>query len=332
MAYEIKQNVIDPVRMGFDWVERRLGRPANRYEEASIEVQQEENFHYRPLWDPDHEIFDRSYTKLDLGDTYGFTDPRQYFYFSYNQARSKSSERFIGQLNYAQEVGAFQALPIAWRTTLADVVAPLRHLEYGFQLVLLQVSGFSWGTTIEQAACFSAFDHIGNAQLFSRLLLGLDDGTGVLARAKELWMTASWLQPARRFIEDILVESDWGDQFVAVQLAMAPRLYAALMGGLERAAVDSGHGLLAPMFHHFVEWYVDDSRWSGALVEHLLAVDGSRNRELVTEALGRFDQSARNAVEGIASACREVISPEEMVALGEAAAEVAQKSLRGVQV
>jgi phenol hydroxylase P1 protein len=320
VAYEIKQNVIDPLRTGFSWVESRLGRPANRYEEASIEVQQEENFHYRPVWDPDHEIFDRNYTRLDLGDPYKFTDPRQYYYFTYNQARSRAAERFGEQLDYAARVGAFAALPAAWQTAIATVVAPLRHFEYGLQLVLVQVSGFSWGTTIEQAACFSAFDHLGNAQLSSRIVLGLDNGIELLGRARELWLQASWLQPARKFVENVLVEPDWADQFIAVQLALAPRFYPAVWGGLERAAVKEGQGLLAGLFHHFVEWYEDDQRWSRALAAHLVSVNDTENRHEILATVDRFRNPSEALVEALAGALAEVIDVSDSLAAGERAA------------
>jgi phenol hydroxylase P1 protein len=321
VAYEIKQNVVDPVRMGFSWVEARLGRPANRYEEASIEVQQEENFHYRPLWDPAHDIFDRSYTRLEIGDPYAFLDPRQYYYFSYNQLRSKSAERFVEQLDYAQRMGAFAAISAPWKAAIANVVAPLRHLEYGLQLVLVQVSAFAWGTTIEQAACFSGFDHIGNAQLSSRIVLGLDDGVEVLAQAKELWMSASWLQPARRFVEDVLAERDWADQLVAVQLELAPRLYPAIWGGLEQASIAQGYGLLAGLFHHFVEWYEDDQRWSTALLAHLATVaDGVNANELAGMA-ERFAAPASAAVEALVEVLADVLDAGGALAAGEAAAE-----------
>ena len=84
MAYELRTNVIDPERNTFSYLVERFGdRPATRYQEASFNVQPMENFHYRPTWDADRELYDPNYTALKLTDPYGYTDPRQYYYTPY---------------------------------------------------------------------------------------------------------------------------------------------------------------------------------------------------------------------------------------------------------
>ena len=243
MPYEIRQNVIDPVRMGFEWVQRRLGRPANRYEEASIEIQQEENFHYRPFWDPDHEIFDPNYGALRLTDWYSFTDPRQYYYYTYNQSRTKAAEQLESALQYADDVGVFDSLSDPWHRLFLNLVGPLRHVEYGIHLILTQISRFSYGTTIEQAAIFSAFDHLGNAQQLTKVMLKLPEALTALQEGKHSWMEAPALQPLRGYIEDVLVQSDWGEQWAAINLALAPYLYPTVFGRGEELGRHTGLGM-----------------------------------------------------------------------------------------
>ena len=56
MQIDIKTADIKPIRNTFDHVAKRLGKdkPASRYQEATYDIQPETNFHYRPLWDPEH--------------------------------------------------------------------------------------------------------------------------------------------------------------------------------------------------------------------------------------------------------------------------------------
>ena len=81
---------IEPERNTFTYLVERFGdRPASRYQEGSFDIQPTENFHYRPIWDPDHEIYDPDYTALKLTDPYSFTDPRQYYYAPYVASRPR---------------------------------------------------------------------------------------------------------------------------------------------------------------------------------------------------------------------------------------------------
>lgn len=301
MAYEIRQNVIDPVRVGFDWVQRRLGRPANRYEEASIEIQQEENFHYRPLWDPDHEIFDPAYSALRLADWYSFTDPRQYYYYTYNQSRTKSAEQLESALQYADDAGVFDSLGNPWHHLLLNLIGPLRHFEYGAHLIMTQMSRFSYGTTIEQAAIFSAFDHLGNAQQLTKVMLKLPEGLAALQTARQSWMEATALQPLRRYVEDVLVLTDWGEQWVAMNLALGPYLYPIVFDRGEDLGRHTGLGMAGVVLRYFLNWYRDDRQWSDRLMDVLIQDPEYDNRTLLAHFLERWRPQARMAVSAAVS-------------------------------
>ncbi|SHE63298.1 Phenol hydroxylase P1 protein [Ferrithrix thermotolerans DSM 19514] len=329
MAYEIKQNVVDPVRVGFDWVERRLGRPANRYEEGSIEVQQEENFHYRPLWDPEHEIFDRSYTALDVGDPYNFLDPRQYYYYTYNQARNKAAEHQQSTLSYAEEFNAFASLPEDLIKVFAETLTPLRHLEYGMQMVMVQMSAFAWGTTIEQAAIYSGFDHLGNAQQLSKLALQFENGVEILDEAKTQWMEREALQPLRRYIEDVLVLSDWGEQFVAVSAVLSPLMYPSLYRGLETQGVGLGEGLSMSTLRYFYDWYLDDQKWVRSFISHLLSVENSSNQEFLRTAFEKWSPGAELALRTLLDDLPDSLDSSEMMAQGISELQVVEELIGG---
>ena len=76
-------------RKTFTHLVKRYGdRPASRYEEGTIDIQAKENFHYRPLWDPEHDIYDEAFSAFRLTDPYSFTDPRQFYYAPYVTSRA----------------------------------------------------------------------------------------------------------------------------------------------------------------------------------------------------------------------------------------------------
>ena len=56
MQIDIKTSSVEQLRHTFSHVARFLGgdKPASRYQEATIGLQPEVNFHYRPLWQPDY--------------------------------------------------------------------------------------------------------------------------------------------------------------------------------------------------------------------------------------------------------------------------------------
>jgi len=326
VAYEIRQNVIDPLRVGFDWVERRLGRPANRYEEASIEVQQEENFHYRPLWDPDHDIFDPGYSRLRLSDWYRFTDPRQYFYYTYNQTRTKAAEQLDSALQYAEDAGVFDQLAAPWRELLVTVIGPLRHFEYGANMVYAQICRFSYGTTIEQAAIFSSFDHLGNAQQLTKILLKLPEGLEGLAQAKAAWMEDPALQPLRRYIEDVLVVEDWGEQWVALSVALAPYLYPLVFARGEELGRNTGLGMAGMAFRYFFNWYRDDRQWTDRLWETFASDPEIDNEPILKAFLDHWRPRARDVALALAARFSQVLGGE-----AEALVETVEDEIDGLR-
>jgi hypothetical protein len=58
MQIDLRTVSIKPLRQTFDHIARRIGpdKAATRYQEGTLDVQATHNFHYRPTWDPDHEI------------------------------------------------------------------------------------------------------------------------------------------------------------------------------------------------------------------------------------------------------------------------------------
>jgi phenol hydroxylase P1 protein len=261
MQIELRTQVIEPERKTFTNLVDRFGdRPASRYEEGSIDIQSVANFHYRPLWSADHEIYDADYTAFKLEDPYSFTDPRQLYYAPYVQSRAAMNEAFVKTIDYVEKKDLLQKLPTGWDAVVGEVLVPLRHWEAGAELVSVEGSRWAYGTTIDQCCIFAAFDRIGNAQNLSRVGIVYGEGhDGALATAKQRWLEAAELQGLRRLVEETLAGTT-GQDYAAKLLTidLADRLvYALMYGHLDEAALTSGAGAYSLVAQHFSSWLAD---------------------------------------------------------------------------
>lgn len=55
-------------------------------------IQEEINFHYKPLWQPEFDLYDKGRTVIQMKDWYVLKDPRQFYYGAYTQTRAKQQE------------------------------------------------------------------------------------------------------------------------------------------------------------------------------------------------------------------------------------------------
>ncbi len=267
MQYELRYQVIEPKRHTYQNVIDRLGdQPASRYLEGTLDVQPKENFHYRPTWIQDRELYDARYSALVLTDPYSFLDPRQYYYTPYVTNRAAHHEEFGKTLGYLEKRDLLAKMPDPWRAVLGSVIVPLRHFESGAQLITVNGARFAHGTSLSQCCTYAAFDRIGNAQQLSRIGIALGGGTGeLLAVAKTEWMEGEHLQPLRKLVEHVMLEQDWAEGVLAVDL-IDSLLYPVLYSGLDDAALLGGAGAYSLVGQHFTSWFADQRKWLDAAV------------------------------------------------------------------
>lgn len=318
MQYELKTQVIEPQRQTFTHIAKRYGdKPASRYIEGSIDVQPKENFQYRPTWDPTREIYDDSYSVFRLTDAYSYLDPRQYYYAPYVTARSGHHEAFATSLEYIEARGLLERLPDGWRSVLAELVLPLRHLESAGQLILCGMARFGWGATVTQAAAYSAFDRVGNAQVLSRAGIALGGGTAdLLTDAKTHWLEDAPLQGLRKLAEETIVEADWGIALLRLD-AVDRLLYDLLYQHLDDEAVIGGAPAYSLIAQHMSSWFDDNRKWIDALYTTwradpelgdknaaLLAEHGAAAVDAAVEAVTPFAARIDELLEGVAAVDR----------------------------
>jgi phenol hydroxylase P1 protein len=325
MQYELRQRIIEPRRKTFQHIIERLGdKPASRYEEGTLDVQPTENFHYRPLWDPEHELYDETFSCVRLTDPYSFRDPRQYYYAPYVANRAALHDAFGKTLGYLEERSLLTLLPRGWQDVVATVLVPLRHFESGAQLISVAGARFAYGTAVEQCLSFAAFDRVGNAQMLSRVGISLADGSDeLLGEAKSSWMESPALQPLRRVVEELLVERDWVTSTVGLDL-IDRLLYPLLYRHLDEAALLGGAGAYSLVAQHFAGWYDDNRRWLDALLAEWVADPGhgAENRARLQEMTDTWLPRAQEAVAAVAEAIDAAVGVDAAAHVGNSAQTV----------
>jgi phenol/toluene 2-monooxygenase (NADH) P1/A1 len=305
VQYELRYQVIEPKRNSYQNIIDRYGdQPATRYQEATLDVEPRENFHYRPTWIADRELYDPRYSVLRLADPYAFVDPRGFYYTPYVTNRAALHDEFGKTLGYLEDRDLLAKLPDAWRAVLAEVVIPLRHYESGAQLVSVAGARFAHGTSLEQCCTFAAFDRIGNAQLLSRVGIAPGQGTGdVLTAAKQAWLDGAHLQPLRRLTEQIMVVDDWAEGLLAVD-HLDSLLYPLIYSGLDERALLGGAGAYSLFAQHLTGWFADQRKWIDALVGTWQADPeyGAANKDHLDRIADTWRSKAQEATDAIAQA------------------------------
>ena len=285
MSVEIRTTAIEPVRQTFSNVARRIGanKPASRYQEATFDLQADCNFHYRPLWDADHDLYDKRRTAIVMKDWYAFKDPRQFYYGAYVLNRAKQRDTTESNFEFVEKQGALANLPKGLTRRIKAIMLPLRHVEYGANLNNCYISAYGWGAAITQATTYAMMDRLGIAQYLSRIGLLIDGNTGEsLKLAKQSWIEDPVWQPLRKLAEDSFVTKDWFELFVAQNLVIDGLVYPLVYQRLG-AELSQGGGAVVAMLTEFMDaWWAESQRWVDAFVK-TAAGESEANRALLAQ-------------------------------------------------
>ena len=304
MQIDIKTSAVEQVRQTFSHVARRLGadKPASRYQEATFDLQPEVNFHYRPLWQPEFELYDKGRTAIVMSDWYAFKDPRQYYYGAYTISRAKQQDTMEKNFEFVAKRRLLADLSDDAKAHIAALMVPLRHVEWAANTNNCFVTGYGWGTAITQATMFHCMDRLGIAQYLSRIGLALDGNQGTsLVDGKERWMSDPIWQGLRRVVEDTMVLKDWFETFVAQNLVLDGLLYPLVYRHIdERIARLYGPGF--GMLNEFASsWFDETSRWVDATIK-TAATESPENKALLAQWVAKWRTAVLDALKPLAIA------------------------------
>lgn len=319
MTVEIRVQTVKPVRNTYGHIARRFGdKPATRYQEATYDVQSEINHHYKPLWDPDRDLYDKRRTAISMNDWYALKDPRQYYYGSYTIIRAKQQEAVDRQLEFAEKRDLLRSLPEAAKSAIVFALVPLRHYEWGANLNLCHISAYGWGTAVTQAAIMGTLDRLGIAQHLSRIGLLTDGNTGAsLSSAKQHWVEHPDWQPLRREVENMFVTRDWFELLVAQSLVADGLLYPFFYQHLDALLARRYGPGLSTVMDFVMRWQDESSKWIDAVVKPAVS-ESPENRALIEGWVVKWRAAFLKALAPLAEATMGADGAPALAAVNEA--------------
>lgn len=296
MHIDLKTVAIEPKRIAFDHMIERFGeKAASRYQEASYDLQAEENFHYKPTWDPQQELYDESITKIVMEDWYAIKDPRQFFYSTYTLTRARQQENIEANFKFVESRGLIELLDEDVTTLAKNVLIPLRHAAWGANQNNTFVCAYGYGTTFTQPCIYHAMDNLAVAQYLSRVGLLLGD-VDALAEGKEAWQNGDEWQPLRRYTEDTMVVRDPFELFVAQNIALDGILYPIIYNQIVDGLITSKGGSSIAMLTSFMpEWFDETKRWLDSVIK-VVAAESDENKAQIAKWLTEWNNRAAAAV------------------------------------
>ncbi len=301
MSVDLQAKQVEPLRNTFGHVAKYVkgNKPASRYEEATMGAQPTTNFHYRPTWDPQHELFDASRSKVVLEDWYVLRDPRQFYYGTWAMARAKQQDAVESSYQFVESRGLLDAMPDELKALVCDVLMPLRHVAWGGNMNNCNIGAIGYGTAFTAPAMFHAMDQLGVAQYITRLGLAIE-GTKVLDKGKQDWLDNPNWQVLRRYVEDTLVIEDPFELFVAQNYALDGLLYPLVFETfIEDRLTMEGGSAVAMVTSFMSDWHKETSRWINAVLK-AAAAESEANNQLISGWVNAWSDRAQQALAPIA--------------------------------
>ena len=301
MQIDLRTVSITPLRQTYNHIAERLGadKPASRYIEGTMNVQPDANFHYRPTWDPEHELFDPRRTRLVMKDWYALKDPRQFYYGAYTQARARMQEVAEADFEFVETRGLADRFDDGARRVALDFYVPLRHVAWGANMNGAYQCAYGYGTAITQPCLYAGMDQLGIAQYLTRL--GLLLGTpGELEAGKQAWLEAPAWQPLRRLVEDTWVMKDWFELYVAQNVVLDGVLFGLAYKEVDQALSERAGPVVSMLTRFQAEWAQDANKWVDAVMK-VAAAESPENKALLSEWYAHWRARVQEALAPVAA-------------------------------
>ena len=229
------------------------------------------------------------------------SDPRQYYYGAYVQARARMQENAEHDYAFCEKRNMLAGLDPVSLTQISALLLPLRHAELGANMNNSNIAADGLGTSLTQMHMFHAMDRLGIAQYLSRIGLMLDDGDVLLlAKAKQQWLGDPAWQGLRRYVEDSLVVRDWFELTLAQNLVSDGLVYPLLFHKFDEQLSANGAGQVGMLTEFMRLWFAESQRWVDALVKTVIA-ESPANLARVETWVDQWSRRALAAVRPLAA-------------------------------
>jgi phenol hydroxylase P1 protein len=232
-------------------------------------------------------------------------------------ARAKQQENAEASFSFVESRNLAHAIPEDVKEDALRLLLPLRHVAWGASMNNDFIAAYGFGTGITQPALYAAMDQLGIAQFITRSALLFADADA-LDTAKTQWMEADEWQPLRRLAEDLMVEQDWFELFVAQNLVIDGLLFPLVYGTIIDDEISMRGGSAFSMTCQFqVDWAKEAVRWTDAQIKAAVK-ESDENAALVSEWVGKWKPRAIAALLPVAQI---VLEDRAEAALEEVSAE-----------
>jgi len=289
MAYQFQiGDSIKPRRTTYKYMSGLKVKRPTTYDEATYNLEPNENFHYRPIWNREIKIFDETITKIKCSDWEQFRDPARLYYATYCYNRADFQTRIKGEFEAADRYGLFKNMDPAMVDTLREFLPVLRHIIFGEAVAFMYIGRAAVGTAIEQCATYQCFDQLGSAQLLTRICLELEDRCPtILQDGKQKWIEDEKYQKLRALLENLMVTWDWAEAMIAINLILDSILYPLFFEKMTAVTVKNGDHAYLSFSKFFMEMFEYERNYTSALVKMLLA-DQPENKDIIVSYINKW--------------------------------------------
>lgn len=298
MELNIASIEIEPKRHTFGNVARRLGedRPASRYEESMYDAQPTENFHYRPQWEPEFEIYDQNRTKIKMTDWYDLLDPRKFHYMTYVSTRATQNAANLQSFEFIEKRSLVSFIKEENLEKTFNFLTPLRHYEYAANMNNLAIVDRVYGTAMMSATLFHAEDRLGMAQHITKLVLLLSNNdVKKLDSGKEAWMNDSKWQGLRKAVEDSLVVKDPIRLFIKQNIVFDAFVIPLMFNEFSKEMAKNDEMVLPMLTEFITSWYEETGKWLDNIIK-VMVNESHENQELINQWVKEDIEIIENAL------------------------------------
>ena len=269
----------------------------------------------------------REGSPFNVDDWEGFRDPAKLTYSDYVTLQH-DRETYVDILtDHHESAESVAGLSDGWVATLRDLFVPLRFPLHVLQMAGLYVGQMSPSAFITNCANFQAADELRRIQRVAyhtkALAKAHGDELALTASARDPWTTADAWQPLRETLERLLTVRDWGEAFVALNLAVKPAVDTVVNEQLAALASRNDDEYLGLLLAEFQRDSERSRAWTTALVRYALDRDPAL-AEVVSGWTSIWQPRADAAVSGLAplfGRAPEPIGPAQVVAAAAATRE-----------
>ncbi|HEX3825871.1 MAG TPA: hypothetical protein VHV82_01250 [Sporichthyaceae bacterium] len=280
-------------RKTFVWLSGRR-RPPSEYEELSTGIQ----WYGDPVSRTEIGQWRSDSTALST-DWTAFRDPAAMYYRNYVVGQDVVEKQLDSVFAVAAEADFISGLDRAWCAELTVLVGAMSFAQWGASMAMQHVMRFTLSPTVACAVQLQIMDKLRAAERsvewFERIHPDAPDDALHCA-----WDQVAAIQPLRRYIEEVLVEQDWGQVIVAINLALAGLFEPFLRDLYVHGGRAHGDFTTAALGSHFAKDAGRAVAWSDAFLKQCCTDEA--NGKVIGDWLDRYVPTAAQAMDTLVAA------------------------------